>query len=237
MKIPVEINGTSLELECFDNWVSAVTCAGILRGEVYRDMPMLGDVKVVLDVGAYVGASTLYFSRVYPRAEIFAFEPALAPFELLLKNTQSCANVRAHNFGLFSDDREVPLHEGTIDRGTSSVGRSDMAGERSEIVTLRSAKKWLDQSSVERIDVLKVDTEGCEVPILTTLREHLPKTTVIYVEYHNEEDRRAIDRLLAPTHVLVYGKIPMLHRGELTYVATSAFPPQAFSKHRITLED
>ena len=74
------------------------------------------------------------------------------------------------------------------------------------------------------IDVLKVDTEGCELPILRSIAELLPSIPVIYVEYHSEDDRREIDRMLGDTHVVVAGHVFQIHRGELTYVARGAFP-------------
>jgi FkbM family methyltransferase len=237
MRLPFEWDGTTREIECFDNWLSRVVSAGIVEGRSYVHLKFVTDVKVVMDIGANVGAAALYFSLLYPEARIFAFEPATAPYELRTANTRDHAKVHAYNFGLFSSDRDrVRLHSGAMDSGTASVGSSDMTIAETEAVTLRSVADWLAENSITRIDVLKIDTEGCEVPILRGMRDLIPTVKVIYLEYHSEDDRREIDRMLADSHVLVHGRIAILHRGELTYVAKNAFPSEReYEKHAIRL--
>ncbi len=47
---------------------------------------------------------------------------------------------------------------------------------------------------------------------------------MIYLEYHSETDRRRIDALLEPTHLLQGGVAHHPHRGEFCYVARSVLP-------------
>ena len=65
---------------------------------------------------------------------------------------------------------------------------------------------------------MKIDTEGCEVPILRSLEKFLPEVKVLYVEYHSERDRRLIDGILAETHVLWRGHVNLAYRGEFCYL-------------------
>ncbi len=74
------------------------------------------------------------------------------------------------------------------------------------------------------IDILKLDTEGCELPILTRTRSFLEKTRIVYIEFHSEGDRRDIDDLLFGSHILWRAAISSPHRGFLTYVLRSALP-------------
>jgi FkbM family methyltransferase len=237
MRLTFEWDGVTREIQCFDNWLSRVATAGIVEGASYVHIKFITDVKVVMDVGANVGAAALYFSLLYPDASVFAFEPAKAPYELLTANTGGRENVYTYNFGLFSSDRdEVPLYSGAVDSGTASVGSSDMTLEQGEAVTLRSVSDWLAENSITRVDVLKIDTEGCEVPILRSMRDVIPTVKVLYLEYHSEDDRREIDHLLAGSHALAGGKAAIVHRGELTYVAKDAFPSAAeYEKYAIRL--
>jgi hypothetical protein len=48
----------------------------------------------------------------------------------------------------------------------------------------------------------------------------------VYLEYHDEADRREIDRLLEPTHILFRGLIHTAHRGELCYVLQARMPKE-----------
>ena len=152
---------------------------------------------------------------------IFAFEPASRPYELLRTNTDARTNVHAHNFGLYSSNLRTPLYSGTYDSVMSSVAKSESTREESEMITLRSVREWLEGNSISTIDILKIDTEGCEVPILEALGDLLPSVKVIHLEYHSDDDRKEFDRLLGDTHLLMFGQM-RVHLGEVTYVARDA---------------
>ena len=113
-----------------------------------------------------------------------------------MQNTAEMSNVYCHRFGLFSEDRTVTLHDGSLDSGMASIAPNPLTLEQGQQVELRSIADWLDETRPPSVDVLKVDTEGCEVPILRGLGERLASIAVVYVEYHSESDRREIDQLL-----------------------------------------
>jgi FkbM family methyltransferase len=237
MNLSLECGGETIEFECFDNKLSAMVATEILSGRTYPPIDAVTDVEIVLDVGANVGAAALYLSIMYPRAKVYAFEPASEPFALLQRNTRDRRNIVALNFGLFSAHRDVPLYRGAIDTVTASVGDSTMNRGDHEIVTLRAVSDWLEESSVDRVDVLKLDTEGCELPILRGMGDLVGSVKVLHVEYHSEDDRRTLDRLVSDTHLLTAGHIPHAHRGELTYVSKSvAATDPAFARYEIRVD-
>ncbi len=223
MKLPYTTGGDTFDFECQDNWVSKYTNEGILHGETYPILSFIRDVHVVLDIGANCGAATVFFATHYPDAIVHAFEPAEEPFSLLERNTQPLGNVRRHHLGLFSHDDQVPLYRGAFDSGSSSVFKRAGTLEKHEVITLRSTSAWLHENAMTSVDIVKIDTEGCEIPILTAMRDLLPTVKVLYIEFHNEEDRKTLDQLLGDTHVMVHGKT-LLNIGEVVYVARDAFP-------------
>jgi hypothetical protein len=110
-----------------------------------------------------------------------------------------------------------------------SVFSSVETGSETERVTLRRARPALVEIGLGGAGgaVLKLDTEGCEVPILRDLGELLNAIDLIYVEYHSEADRRAIDALLAERFMLATATARYPHRGLNLYVAetlAAAFP-------------
>ena len=88
------------------------------------------------------------------------------------------------------------------------------------------ASQFLSQHGIENVDILKIDTESCEVPILQSLSDYLPDVKVLYVEYHSERDRRMIDGILADTHVLWRGQVSFAYRGEFCYVKRELVPDE-----------
>ena len=87
-----------------------------------------------------------------------------------------------------------------------------------ESIELRAASDWVRAEGIDRIDILKIDAEGCEVPIMESLAPWLPGVKVLYVEYDSRTARRDLDRLVAPTHELLLGKM-LLDQGECLYLA------------------
>ena len=106
------------------------------------------------------------------------------------------------------------------------VATTRTAGE-GEQIRLVGASQFLSQHGIESVDILKIDTEGCEVPILQSLSKYLPEVKVLYVEYHSERDRRLIDGLLAQTHVLWRGHVSFAYRGEFCYVKRELVPDES----------
>jgi FkbM family methyltransferase len=218
MKLSVASHAETIELECFDDWMSRKAAKAILAGHVYPRTDLVTDARVVMDVGANIGAATIYFALLYPQAEIFAFEPLPAAFELLEANTRAVPRVQARCFGLDAVDREAPLYVGAAGPGTSSIFRSSQTLDVSETIKLRSVSGWLQENSIGSVDVLKIDTEGCEIPILNGMRDVLPSVKLIHLEYHSEHDRKEVDHLLGDTHVLLGAKA-VIGTGNVTYVS------------------
>jgi FkbM family methyltransferase len=224
--VPYQTRGVDREFHCFPTWFSHWMCEAILNGDTYPPVAFIAPVDVVLDVGANCGAATVYLASVYPDAVVHAFEPGADQLELLVRNTRDAPNVQVHGFGLHAMDRRVPLYRGAFDTATASITPGSGTSQESEEVELRSAGAWLREQSIDRIDVLKLDTEGCEIPILEDLgADIVGQVKVLYVEYHSDEDRRRLDALLGHSHVLVLGRSRYL-TGELMYVQRGAFDPE-----------
>lgn len=218
----------------FDNDVSRAVVNNILVGKSYPKIEFLEGVDVIVDAGANIGAAAIYFSVLYPQARVLAFEPAPENYALLVENTAPFPRVETFPYGLFDDDGEAPLYSGEQDSSTSSIGQSSLNTGDSTMVPLTAAGPFLDALGVGPIDILKLDTEGCEVPILRSLETRIADAKAVYVEYHSDEDRRVIDGLLSRHHVLSRAEAIEPHRGELCYVARRAFPSEhALNQYRI----
>lgn len=214
-------------LEVFDNPLCVEVARSILAGKTYPRIEFINDVKTVVDVGANVGAASLHFAHQYPAASLHSFEPCPDTYRLLSRNLAHLPNAHTYNVGLFDRECRVPLYLSKQDAVTNSIGGSYLNSDSSVEVDLRSAREFLRNVGLGQIDILKIDTEGCELPILISLADFLEQVRVIYLEYHDEADRLAIDALLRKSHILTAAKLRHPHRGELCYVAYASFPSAA----------
>jgi FkbM family methyltransferase len=223
-------DGEPVEFECPDSVASRWTNAPILEGRTYPYLPFVDDVRVVFDVGANCGAASVHFARHHPAATVHAFEPGREARSYLERNVAGLPNVRVHPFGLYSTHRRALLYRGNGDLGMASVIRREVNLDESEPVELRAGGAWAADQAIDRIDILKVDVEGCEVEVLEGLVDLLPTVKLLFVEYDSRHARKALGRLLDATHELYIGNM-FLDQGECAYLRADVAGIDAATEH------
>ena len=222
--VALDFRGRKLPFRFPDSGNMRQHLQAILSGGDYPTPPLPSGHRVttIVDVGANVGAAALWFLTAAPEARVVCFEPSRENFESLRHNLESFPNAEVHHCGLFSAERTANLHLGVSQCMQHSIFSSCETGDQIETIALRRASTEFDKLGIQQISVLKIDTEGCEVPILEDLgADRLSRVDVIYLEWHSEEDRRSIDALLGGHFILTYAKSSHPHRGNAAYMAKS----------------
>jgi FkbM family methyltransferase len=190
---------------------------------------------VIMDIGANIGAAAVYFATQFPDAQIYCYEPSSRNFKYLEKNTEFFDRIRAFPYGLFNETCEARLYYGRDQPAQDSVIRNMETTDEGETVRLVKASEEMEMRSITEISILKIDTEGCEIPILGEFSGLLERTDMIYCEYHSEDDRLEADRLLSKGFLLFYAYGDTIHRGHNAYVSRSlAARYPALERARIT---
>lgn len=152
-------------------------------------------ITKILDLGANVGAFTVWAAGVWPDSHILAFEPSAENYALLLSNT----------FALNQQGRVTTLKMAVTSPWQPSVrlyhGRNN-SGECSLYEGIEQLPHYenvlvYDAASLPPCDLLKVDTEGCETTILWNYvikAERKPHYVVL--EYHSVEDMQTVQHYL-----------------------------------------
>ena len=163
--------------------------------------------KLILDVGANLGATSMFFAIKYPKARIFSFEPTEMNFRWLQKNTEIFQNVTRIKKGAYFKDTTAKIYLDSESGGRNSIYKDWTNSDKYELVELINLGKFLEsQNLVKKIDILKIDTEGCEIDILTSIEHHLKNIQVIYLEYHTTSDEQKILEILSESHVVTQKK-------------------------------
>lgn len=211
----------SQEFRLFDSGVMRMVCREIINGECYQLLPEdvipAESVKTIFDVGANVGAACIFFLDCYQSAKVYAYEPCLEAYGLLVENTARL-QVEPYNVALGAEDGFVRLYHGIEGDVCNNLKNHKCHGH--ELVVMEQARRHIK----EPIDILKLDTEGCELQILSDIEAWLKDIRVIYVEYHSEDARHRIDRVLKATHTLWSSSAVRPHRGQLCYLRTCDIP-------------
>ena len=136
--------------------------------------------QIIVDIGANVGITALWLNRKFPNARIYCFEPMQDNFAILQKNITGIANIQAFNFGLGNTNAELDVFSNvdTNNRGGFSIyqienDRDNLGTKTTSAgkIEIRKAGEALAALGIQKIDLLKIDTEGAEYDILTSIPE------------------------------------------------------------------
>jgi len=111
--------------------------------EIYR-FESLSTNPIIIDCGANIGISSLYFKTIYPNATLIAFEP-----------DDSLADIFQQNM----------VQNGVINFTLHKALASILAEHYS-------------------IDLLKIDIEGAEYPVIQDIANELNRVQNMFIEYH-----------------------------------------------------
>jgi FkbM family methyltransferase len=139
---------------------------------------------VVFDIGANIGAHTLGIAQsVGPRGRVFAFEPADFAFEKLCRNLALNPDLAPHTF-----PQQILLAASPSDRSDPEIYaswplRSSVSvhpKHRGRLVsTTKASVDTLDafvaRHILSRLDLVKIDVDGHELPVLQGARETLDR--------------------------------------------------------------
>jgi FkbM family methyltransferase len=144
------------------------------------------DPSVIVDAGANIGASAIYFAKRYPHAKVFAIEPERENYEILLMNVRRHRNIIPIQAALWGSSGTRMLQ----DRLTGpwgytiaeTINRVESTGQRIDCITIASL---LDEYKIEHVDILKLDIEGGEKDVLENSVDWIDKVNVITAELHD----------------------------------------------------
>ena len=140
--------------------------------------------RTIVDLGANVGYATLYFAMRYAKARIYAFEPhpehaSCAQRLVNLNGLQQRVTIYGVGAGVCANHRRLS------DSGTSSTVLPPSADSGLEIKII-DFFDWVRQ--IGAIDLLKMDIEGAEFPILSDSRFAALPCRDLIMECHNDAD-------------------------------------------------
>lgn len=147
--------------------------------------PPNGKCPHILDCGANVGISVLFFKTIFPDAHVIALEADPDIFDVLKRNVAEFGfrGVTLLNSAAWTDSSGITFRK---EGGLS--GRIPLPGDAGEMTKVNSVR--VKELLLEPMDLLKIDVEGVETAILEDCRQSLGKVGNLFVEYHSHESKK-----------------------------------------------
>jgi FkbM family methyltransferase len=143
----------------------------------------IGQGSTVVDAGANIGMFTVIASRlVGEHGVVAAVEPNPPSFHLMKKNLSlnGCENVKAIMAALGEKEStgRLNLYSQSVLNSFFAWNRTDRVVRDSVTVQIKTLDGLMHELGLKRLDLLKIDTEGYELPILKggmeTIRKFKP---------------------------------------------------------------
>ena len=159
-------------------------------------------VPLIIDCGANIGMSCVYFKSMYPQSKVFAFEADSKIAAILAKNIQknNLENVEIIKKAVWIDDQGIEFASEGSD-GASIFG----VGAKVKIDSIRLSEFL---SNMPVIDMLKMDIEGAETAVIKDCASSLSRVKNIFIEYHSfpgqEQELNEILAILSKSNFRYY---------------------------------
>jgi FkbM family methyltransferase len=156
------------------------------------DAIALDSPECVVDVGANIGAFSLYQALNKGAGRVIAFEPSPAVFSRLAKNValNNASNVRLVNAAVGDAPGHLSFAEGAMSINCKVAPNGPI---KVRCVTLDE-----ELADIPRVDFLKIDTEGYETQVLRGGAATLGKTLAVVCELHFPGEKQELDAILYP---------------------------------------
>jgi FkbM family methyltransferase len=166
-----------------DNPFDFATMEEVLLKEEYN-LDLAFDPLTIIDGGANIGLTSVFFANKYPSAQIVAVEPEAENFEMLKRNTRNYPGVKLLKAGVWSHRADLAVvDEG---KGNNAFTVSEVSSPEAGSIHAVSVHDIMQERNWKTIDILKLDIEGAEKYVFQkNYKEWLPKVRILMIELHD----------------------------------------------------
>ena len=181
-----------------------------LEAKIFEQICKAGDV--VIEVGANIGAHTLYLSKLVGNGFVFAFEPQRLVFQNLCANLalNSISNVFAYQEAVSNENGTIIIPECDFTKNNNFGGINIENTKNGTTVNKQKLDNFLNK--IDRLKLLKIDVEGMEILVIKGAKELIDKfRPIIYIENDRQEHSKELIELLWSLDYKMYWHLPKLY--------------------------
>lgn len=152
---------------------------------------------LIIDSGAHIGMSVVYFKMLFPKAKVIAFEPVSDNFEILKKNVEEnqLENVEIYQAVVAPKSGLLRIHEpigeGAWKSGAGIIPKGWKGIQTNKEIEVRAV--GIQEILQEKIDIFKMDIEGMEYEVIRNGGPQIRNVKNWIIEVHPRKDHRALE--------------------------------------------
>ena len=151
-----------------------------------QDYVNFNNKRIVIDIGANIGTTTLYWLHNDPHCKVYCFEPSSLNFERLSYNLKKFnKSIILKKLGVDNKNYFKKLYLTKTGTNSSIFLKNKKKFEIIRVIDINSILNSL-LKKYKYIDILKIDTEGTELSIIKSIKyNYIKKIKVINIEGKN----------------------------------------------------
>ena len=189
-----DLTGRREEIETLVNGTKVVLRTSTPDFEVAQSCLLFGEYahlkctmpQVILDAGANIGASSIYFAKRFPDAKIYAIEMEDENYALLCRNVRQYRNIVPVKAAIAAKAEVRQIYDRLTGPWGYTISRTQnprcLTGQTVSTITI---DELLEAEGVSEIDILKMDIEGGEKEVFQEAGNWVRHTNIIVVELHD----------------------------------------------------
>jgi len=166
---------------------SAIFKQVFLEQQYYLYHFPLEDAFKIIDAGANIGLAAIYFSELFPKAEIISIEPELENFNQLQKNLTSYTNIYCEQAAIWGDNKMVSIDNPDSLSASFMVSENNNISINGNTIPAFSIHSLMQKYKWKELDIVKMDIEGAEKDVFRNNNAFnwLTKTKLLIIELHD----------------------------------------------------
>tara|TARA_Y100000816_G_scaffold64479_1_gene42720 strand:+ start:18 stop:743 length:726 start_codon:yes stop_codon:yes gene_type:complete len=164
------------------------------------------NINFFFDVGAHVGETTRLFYKHFKVSNIFCFEASPFNYKILEKRIKKSNNIKIFNYALGNKEGKNNFNQLIKESSSSTLVNLNKDSayfinkkkilnlflrEDFEIISssvqIRKLENFMNENSINLIDILKIDTEGYEFHVIKGAGKKIKNINYIYFEHHFDD--------------------------------------------------
>lgn len=167
-------------------------------------------VRFILDAGAHIGLSSLYFAARHPEAKILAVEAHPGNYAQLVANTKDVPSIQTLHGAVYHRNAAVRISNPT-DRPWAFQVAEPKNGDATPPILGHTVSELMRLADFPRIDLLKLDIEGAERELFDHGgAEWLREVRLMILELHDEIQDGCMESFQRATAEIPHSTVPRL---------------------------
>ena len=154
------------------------------------------NINKIFDIGSNNGEYSLLFSKIYPKAKIYAFEPNPKLIKISEKKLSKLKHVKIIKSAVGNFNKVINFNIDNNSSLTSSLAKKNKKSSTYKVKKFLYGENNIKRKKTKLIkldsyienknspDLLKIDVEGYEEEVLKGAQNNLKKIKLIMIEFH-----------------------------------------------------